>query len=181
MEKIDKTAIRNEAAVAALFFGLISGAYIIITGFMGTGVAETMIKMVLWLAKFVGCIWLMCFLMKKLCKKYEGVTNSDTKNYGILIALFSAIIVAVVSYIASAYIFPDQLAKSMDEALAMYGSMLDSNSLSMMDEMMEKMPAISLISNFIWCFLYGTILSAIVSAKIPSKDPFAEYKKEDEE
>ena len=45
--------------------------------------------------------------------------------------------------------------------------------MSQMDKMMGKMPQITFFSNLIYCFIFGTILSLILSRNIPSKDPFA--------
>ena len=43
----------------------------------------------------------------------------------------------------------------------------------MMEQMQGKMPVISFFSNFIWCFLYGSILSSILSSRIGRDiDPF---------
>jgi hypothetical protein len=54
--------------------------------------------------------------------------------------------------------------------------MMDSNSLSMVDSYLERLPEITFISNLIYCFAFGTVLSAILSRNIPSTDPFADYK-----
>lgn len=174
--EISKKAITDEASRAGLLFGIISGLYIVVTGFAKTGILWSLLTMVLWALKFGACIWLMCFMMKRICAKYEGVTNSDTFRFGMLTALFSALITAVVAYLAAEFIFPEAMEERMNMAMEMYGSMLDSNSMDMMEKMMDKMPVINLISTFIWCFIYGTALSAIVSGRIPRKDPFAEYR-----
>ena len=52
--------------------------------------------------------------------------------------------------------------------------MFDSNTLSVMEETLQNLPAITFVSNLIYCFLYGTILSAILSRSIPQPDPFAD-------
>ena len=39
--------------------------------------------------------------------------------------------------------------------------------------MESKMPVIAFFSNFIYCFLFGTILSAILAPNIVKDDPFA--------
>ena len=55
--------------------------------------------------------------------------------------------------------------------------MLDSNSMSMLEKMEEDYPQISFFSTLIYCFLYGTVLSAILSRNIPERDPFANFEK----
>jgi len=58
--------------------------------------------------------------------------------------------------------------------------MMDSNALSQIDKTMENLPQITFVSNLIYCFLYGTVVALILSRNIPSKDPFADYKPEEE-
>ena len=55
--------------------------------------------------------------------------------------------------------------------------MLDSNSLAMLEKMEGSYPQISFFSNLIYCFLFGTVLSAILSRDIPSRDPFSNTEK----
>jgi hypothetical protein len=94
------------------------------------------------------------------------------------IALLSAIVYAAVSFANVAFISADMFAQEIDAVMQQMAPMMDSNSISLMDTMMEKMPQITFFSNLIYCFIYGTILSAILSRNIPSKDPFADYKPE---
>ena len=68
----------------------------------------------------------------------------------------------------------------MDTVMQAYAQFMDSNSLSQMDKMLAKMPQITFFSNLIYCFIYGTVLSAILSRNIPSRDPFADYRPEEQ-
>ena len=58
--------------------------------------------------------------------------------------------------------------------------MLDSNSLAELDGMMDKLPQLTFFSNLIYCFIYGSLLSAILSRNIPSRDPFASNKPDEQ-
>ena len=54
---------------------------------------------------------------------------------------------------------------------------LAGNTISeLMETYMEKLPQITFFSNLIYCTAYGTVLSFILSRNIPSRDPFADYK-----
>ena len=53
------------------------------------------------------------------------------------------------------------------------GSKADSNTLAALGDMEESMPEIVFFSNLFYCFLYGVVLSLILSRRIPSNDPFA--------
>ena len=58
--------------------------------------------------------------------------------------------------------------------------MLDSNSLKEIDKMSENLPQLTFFSNLIYCFVYGSLLSVILSRYIPSNDPFASYKPDEQ-
>ena len=172
MEKIDSKILSSEAAKAALFFGLISGGYIFINGFLGTTNSPLLVNIlsiVLWAGKLVGCIFLMRFFMKKLLASYEGVTRQNLLGYGTLIALFSAIITAACSYISVQYLFPGQITEAFNTAYEQAAGMLDSNSMAVLEGLESKMGVISLVSNLLWCFLYGWILSSIMSSSLVGK------------
>lgn len=172
MEKIDSKILSGEAAKAALFFGLISGGYIFINGFLGTTNSPLLVNIlsiVLWAGKLVCCIFLMRFFMKKLLASYEGVTRQNLLGYGTLIALFSAIITAACSYISVQYLFPGQITEAFNTAYEQTAGMLDSNSMAALESLESKMGVISLVSNLLWCFLYGWILSSIMSSSLVGK------------
>ena len=172
MEKIDSKIIFNEADKVALLFGAISGGYIFISGALaqsGSTLLANIISIILWAGKFVGCILLMRYFMKRLMGSYEGITRQNLLSYGTLIALFSAIITAACSYISVQYVFPGQIKDAMDAFLQGYNGMLDSNSLANLEKLEGNFGIISLVSNLIWCFVYGWILSAIISSSLTSK------------
>lgn len=181
MEKqIDRKTIWNEGAVAGLVFGAISIAYMIIstfTGKLGTGKPAlaaliSVLNVVLWAAKFFGCIYLMKALMKKFAAAYPDAGNSDTFRYGVVTAVLSALLYsgAYLAYIL--FIQPDMLSEAMDTVMQSYSSMLDSNSISEIENMKGSLPQITFFSNLFYCSIYGTILSAILSRNIPSRNPF---------
>lgn len=169
MEKIDSKIISSEAARVALIFGAISGGYIFLSGAMSNSENQLLVSIIsgiLWLGKLVGCILLMRLFMKRLMGAYEGVTRRNLLNYGTLIALFSAIITAVCTYISVQYVFPGQIQEAFDTVLQSYSGMLDSNALASMEQIGNNYGVIALVSNLIWCFLYGWILSVIMSSSL---------------
>lgn len=181
MESISNRDIVNRASIAGAIFGAISGSYVLISQFIANLGKLAFISSLLALAKFGVCIWLMGFLMKKLCMDYDGVSRRDTFKFGRLTALFSALITALVSYVTLQFIFPDAIAQAMDLVFSMYGSLLDSNSMEMLEKIEGSYAEISLVSTFLWCWLYGVILSAIWSHYVPKPDPFADFRNEDKD
>jgi len=172
MERIDNKIISSEAAKVALIFGAISGGYIFISQLLTEvegSVVVNIVSSLLWIAKFVGCILLMKFFMKRLYGNFEGVTRKNLVGFGTLIALFSAIITAVCSYVAVQYVFPDQISQSLDLVYQQYATMLDSNSMAMLEQMEGSFGVISMASNLIWCFIYGWILSLILAGSVAGK------------
>lgn len=172
----------NSAAKAAIFFGLISTAYLFITQFLGQlqipAFLNALLGFILWAAKFGGCVWLMMFFMKKFAEENKQADNSHVFSFGMIISFLSAIIFAAASFADSAFISADMYAEQIDTAMQSYAKFMDSNSMNAIEKMMDILPQLTFFSNLIYCFLYGTVLSAILSRNIPPKNPFYGIKAE---
>jgi hypothetical protein len=168
----------NTAAKAGLALGLVSAAYMFITQLMAeaSGFLISIVSLLLWAAKFGGCIWLMSFFMKKHVAALPDVDNKGTFNLGMASALLSALVYAAAAFANIAFISGDALAEQMNLIMQQMGSMMDSNSMAIMETYMERLPQITFFSNLVYCFVFGTVLSYILSRNIPSRDPFANYK-----
>ena len=175
-ENITTGILLNKAGIAGIVLGLVSTAYI----FISTGIASitspvlnTLLTILLWTVKFVLCIWLMIFFMKRLAKSYDNVTNSTTFKFGTTVAACSALIFAAASLANVTIINPDLISRQMEAVVQILGSKADSNTLAALGDMEESMPGIVFFSNLFYCFRYGVVLSLILSRRIPSNDPFA--------
>ena len=180
MEEVTRKELWDKAGVAGLALGLVSTAYMFVSLLLvkpttqaGLSVLMSLLSLVIWAAKFVGCILLMKFFLKKFCDTHPASTNSTIFKYGMIIALLSALIYSGIYLAYYSLIAPDALSETLDTAIASYSSMMDSNSLQMLDSLKENYVTISFFSNLIYCFIFGTVLSAILSRNIPSKNPFA--------
>ena len=122
----------------------------------------------------------MRFFMKKFVSENPEADNSRTFRLGAAMAALSALVFAAYTLADVAFISADYYAEQMDTLMQQMGPMLDSNSLSQADNVMQNLPQIAFFSNLIYCTLYGTVLSAILSRNIPSKDPFAGYKPQEQ-
>lgn len=177
-QKISRNMMWNNAGMAGVVFGLISAAYLFINQFLSgleSSVLITIVNFILWAAKFAGCIFLMKFFMKRLVSRYYGIDNGTTFRFGMITAFCSALIYAAICLANVLIISPDLIHNQMETAIQLYGSMLDSNSIAMLDKIEAMMPQIMFFSNLVYCFLYGTILSLILSRNIPSSDPFSAF------
>lgn len=174
----------NGAAKAGLALAGLSSVYLFATQFIGTteipAILNMLLTTVLWIVKFGGCIWLMMFFMKKFASENPQADNSTTFRLGMAMALLSALVFSAISFANVAFISPELFTEQIDTAMQQMAPMLDSNTLSQVEKTMQNLPQITFISNLIYCFLYGLILSFILSRNIPSRDPFAGYKPEEQ-
>ena len=169
------------AGKAGLVLGLVPIVYMLIEQLLlqdasdklGTAPAA-LVAFLLWAAKFVGCILLMRWFMRRFADTHDGVTRREASRYGTAIALTSALIYSAFVLAWSKFIDPEMFTRAFEQAAEQYSNFLDSNTMEMMEQMQGKMPVIAFFSNFIWCFLYGSILSSILSSRIGRDvDPFA--------
>ncbi len=174
----------NGAAVAGLALGGVSSAYMFLTQFMsGAGLpafSAQLVSWILWAVKFGGCIWIMMFFMKKFASENPEADNKDTRRFGMAAAFLSAAVFAAVSFANVAFISADMYSEQMNMLMQQMAPMMDSNTLSQVDKTLENLPQITFFSNLIYCFIYGAVLSAILSGNIPNRDPFADYKPEEQ-
>ena len=170
-----------DAARSGLVLGLISIIYMVYTALVGklnaSGVGAAVVNVagvLVWVFKFWLCIHLMKAFMQKFAAGREGVTNRDTFRFGFNTALLSALLYSGFSLAWMLFIQPDMTAESMDAAMQMYEGMFTEDQLASMEELAPKLPTIIFFVNLIWCWLFGTVLSAIFSRNIPSRNPFDE-------
>lgn len=177
----NKVNIWSEASMPGLVLGAVSIAYLLlnslITGLAGTGMVAFLIgtlTFVVWAGKFVLCIWLFGFFQKKFAKAHGITERKKIFQYGLVVAGFSALLYSVFSLAYMLYINPEALNASFDLAMQQYAPMMDSSTLESMENLRADMPAATFIVNLLWCFLFGTILSAIFSSKLApdSDNPF---------
>ena len=175
-EKLRRGILWNRAAAAGVALGAVSSAYLFITQYLsglGTSIWISGLNLVLWGVKLLLCVWLMMHFMKRLTADYEDADNAATFRFGMITALCSALIFSAVTLANVLVINPDLIHQQIEAALKIYGSSLDSNSLNALDTVESIMPQVMFFSNLVYCFLYGTVLSAILSRSIPPQDPFA--------
>ena len=108
----------NTAAKAGLVLGLIPTAYMFITMWIAgnPGFLGTVLSMILWIAKFVGCIWVMRFFMKQYAAAHPEIGNKDTFNFGMATALLSALVYSAAAFANVAFISGDLLVVSGGDA-----------------------------------------------------------------
>lgn len=174
----DKKSLWDSAGKAGLVLGALCVAYIAVTSFSAKlGTDSKMVAMLisllntcLWIAKFVGCIVLMKYFMKKYAASDKQITNSDTFRFGSATALLSGLIYSAFYLAWVLFIQPDSFQAAFD--MIIQNSALDPDMFSELENILPKMPVISFFSNLLYCWLFGTVISAIFSRNIPSRNPF---------
>lgn len=175
-----KNILWESAGKAGLVLGDVSILYLLCTMLTGK-VAEnggaiafvmTVVNALLWIAKFVGCIWLMRLLMQRFSQADPTADNARVFRFGTLTALLSALLYSAAYLAYTSFLAPDVF----DQALEMLrdNPMLDANSMSAIEEMIPRMPTFSFFVNLIYCWLFGTVLAAIFSRNIPPQNPFTD-------
>lgn len=173
----------NAAGTAGLALGAVSAIYLFIGQFMAGDLApatfwQQTVALVLWAVKFVGCIWLMNFFMKKFVKENEGIDSKTLFRMGMKTAMLSALMFSAIILANMLYISADFYNQVFQTAIQQMTSSLDSNSISALGKVMDRLPQILFFYYFTYCFLFGTVLSAILSRTILTK---AAAKEEEEE
>lgn len=176
---INGKSLWDVASKAGLALGAVSCAFMLInpllaikSGSVALNLLGSFLGLILWAAKFFGCIWLMKFFMKKLCKDFPDADNMHTRRLGIMAAALSALVYSAFSLAYVSYINPDMFNESFEMILESYSNIMSADELSQIEEIRGDMGRISFFTNFFYCFIYGCILSAIVSRNIPSQNPF---------
>ena len=175
---MDNKTFWNYAGIAGLMLGMISSANMFIGQYLSTmelsNAMTTIVGGLLWCAETAGCIGLMYFYMKKFSSEFPSEDRKRIHRLGVAIAFFSALIYAAMTFANIAYISADYFADAFQQLIQNAASALDSNSRALMVKIMDNLPQIAFFSNLIYCFIFGTIVSSILSRSIcnPSQPKF---------
>ena len=169
----------NKAAGNGLLLGLftalcrIASQVIALSGTASAGTA--VLSGIIWLLQTGGCIWIMKFFMERLVRQYDGVDSRDTARYGRMLALTSSLVFAGIMLADIVYIFPETADTQLSLYRQLYGEQMDANMRSALKTIEDNYPKIMFFSTLIYSWLYGVILSAVLSLTIPGKDPFSRF------
>lgn len=167
----------NQAAIAGLSLGGVSIAYLLLTYLMGLlpdgtafSILVSVLNVILWAGKLVGCILLLRYFMRRYASSDIEASHSKSFRFGALVALLSALVYSA-AYMGYCMLNMDMIS---EVAITTLNSLPGTTSemYDMVDAMMPKLPTMSFFANMVWCTLYGVIVSAILSQKIPDDNPF---------
>ena len=166
----------NEAGKAGLVIAAVAVAYFLISSALpkigGLGFLTSVLSFVLWAGKLALCIWLMVKYLRKFAEKNDK-DRSRTFCFGMAVALCSAVVYAGFYLAYVLLINPGMFSETFNAVLQAYSSFMTSDDLERVANLEPKMPTYSFFGNLIWCWLFGTIVSAIASHSICGSDnPF---------
>ena len=174
-EKINFKTIWRAASLCGIILAAVCSVYMLvsrpISGIGGVLGGATLF--VVDAAKIFLCIFLMVRFMKKFKEENEGATVYDLKRFGTWIAVLSALIFSAVNMMYYS-MHPEIIEESMSAIYKMNGAQMDTNTMNALENMMDALPQAIFIAQFIYCFLWGWILSAIIAPRISDNDTIQE-------
>jgi hypothetical protein len=175
---IDRHSIWDSAGKAGLVLGGICVLYLALTVLTGmiagssqtVAVIVSVLNALLWAAKFFGCLFLLRYFMLRFSASNPEAGSSDVFRFGTVTALLSALVYSGCYLAYVSLINPDIFSESMQ--ILKDNPMMDKATMEAMENMIPMMPTYAFFGNLIYCWIFGTILSAIYSRNIPSNNPF---------
>ena len=173
--KLDNKTLWNEAGRVGFVFGGFSSLCLVLKEGAGLTNSHFLVMaaaIILWAVEFFGCILLMKKYMLDLRDKYDGVTMVDTYRFGRRVALLSGLILAAVDALIIMKMPQETVTSVMGELSAAMPASLGSVSEDDLGRLVDKLPLYTFIGQWLYCFLYGSLLSAILSRYIFTQGSF---------
>ncbi|MBR6184497.1 MAG: hypothetical protein IKQ76_08030 [Bacteroidales bacterium] len=165
--KMDNTAVWNEAGKGALYLGGLSVLCLSlkeVSALSGSNFLITAASIILWVVEFFGCILLMKRFMLDFRDKYEGVQMADTARLGRRMALLSGLLLASAQALFIMQM-PQEEVNALVDQLSSAMSM-GASEREAMDGVIPRLPVLTFVFQWLYCYLYGTVLASILSRYI---------------
>ena len=173
--KLDNKTLWNEAGRVGFVFGGFSSLCLLLkegAALTGSTFLVQAAAIILWAVEFFGCILLMKKYMLDLRDKFDGVTVEDTYRFGRRIALLSGLILAAVDAILIMKMPPETVESVVTELNTAITSKMGAGYEGEIGRFVDKLPLYTFIGQWLYCFLYGSLLSAIMSRYLYVQDVF---------
>ena len=177
----EKNLIWEHAGKAGLVLGGVSIVYMLITSLTGKLAEDagsgltillTLVNFLIWVAKLCACIFLMRLFMQRFSQAAPAADNTRVFRFGARTALLSALLYSAFYLAYVSFIAPDTFEKALE--LVQDNPFMGSSDMAAVEEMIPRLPTFAFFANLLYCWLFGTILSAILSRNIPSRNPFTD-------
>lgn len=167
MTKVDNTAIWNEAAKLGFYLGAVSVGCLVLKELATVSGINALMQaavIILWVVEFFGCILILKNGMLRLKEKFPEALMEDSFRLGRRAALLSGLILASAQTLFILYMPQEQLDAYIQEVTSVMP--LSGSDKDALDSMLDRLPLITFISQWLYCFLYGTVLSSFLSRYI---------------
>ena len=173
--KLDNKTLWNEAGRVGFVFGGFSSLCLLLkegAALTGSTFLVQAAAIILWAVEFFGCILLMKKYMLDLRDKFDGVTVEDTYRFGRRVALLSGLILAAVDAILIMKMPQDTVESVVTELNTAISTKMGAGYEGEIGRFVDKLPLYTFIGQWIYCFLYGSLLSSIMSRYLYVQDAF---------
>ena len=167
--KLDNKTLWNEAGRVGFVFGGFSSLCLLLkegAALTGSNFLVTAAAVILWAVEFFGCILLMKKYMLDLRDKYDGASIEDVYHFGRRVALLSGLILAAVDAFITMKLPPETVENVVSELSTAVSSQFGSGYVGEVGRFVDTLPLYTFIGQWLYCFLYGSLLSAIMSRYI---------------
>ena len=181
--KLDGKTLWNEAGRVGFVFGGFSSLCLLLkegAALTGSTFLVQAAAIILWAVEFFGCILLMKKYMLDLRDKFDGVTMEDAYHFGRRVALLSGLILAAVDAVLIMKMPQDTVADVVSELNTAVTAKLGAGYEGEVGRVVDRLPLYTFIFQWLYCFLYGSLLSAIMARYIFMQDLFQGGKGEED-
>ena len=172
--KLDGKTLWNEAGRVGFVFGGFSSLCLVLNmgaTLTGSTFLTQAAAIILWAVEFFGCILLMKKYMLDLRDKFDGVTMMDAYHFGRRVALLSGLILAAVDAFLIMKMPQETVESVVSELNTAVASKMGAGYEGDVGRVVDKLPLYTFIFQWLYCFLYGSLLSAIMSRYIFLQGP----------
>lgn len=172
-EKIEFKTIWRAASLFGIILAAVSTADLLLESPISKigGKAGMAVNFIVNVAKIVLCIYLMKRFMVRFNDENKNVTTYDLKRLGTWTALLSSLIFAAMTMMYYTW-HPEIIGDAFNAMIEDQSEKLDSNALNALDKMQDSMPQVLFMVQFVYCFLWGWILSSILAPRVVGENPF---------
>ena len=173
--KLDNKTLWNEAGRVGFVFGGFSSLCLVLkeaSALTGSNFLVQAAAVILWAVEFFGCILLMKKYMLDLRDKFDDVTMVDAYRFGRRVALLSGLILAAVDAVIIMKMPQDTVESVISELNTVVSGKLGAGFEGEVGKFVDKLPLYTFLGQWLYCFLYGSLLSAIMSRYIFLQGPF---------
>lgn len=177
--KVKFSTLWHAAGIAGIALAAVSIIYMLATNWIGPATGwKVVLSFLLWTAKLVACVWLMWMFLNNFHKDNPQAERADVRKLGLLIAALSALVFATME-MAYYRMNPETITDAIKQAAEAYPQLRSKNARDAIDATLQDIPTYIFFAQFIYCFVFGWVLSAILSFRVIKDNPFADRTEDD--